>query len=357
MTACDERRAAVRAGRATALGMLAGVAVDALVGDPRRAHPVALYGSGVAALERRLYAPSRARGAAFTAVAVVAPVLAGAVVERVTRRRPAVRAVATAAATWAVLGGTTLRREASAMATALERNDLTAARARLTHLCARDPDGLGRQEISRATVESVAENTGDAVVAPLFWGAVAGVPGLLGYRAVNTLDAMVGYRSPKYAAFGWASARLDDVANWIPARLTALLTGLVAPVVGGDPLRTWGTWRRDGGAHPSPNAGQCEAAAAGALGIRLGGANTYQGRTEMRPVLGSGPAPDVFDIRRAATLSGAIGVAAAVLAFAAAAPRRPRPVAGALRRLAPGGRSAAVPRRRGAAAGRPGAAS
>jgi adenosylcobinamide-phosphate synthase len=164
--------------------------------------------------------------------------------------------------------------------------------------------------MTRATVESVAENTADAVVAPLFWGAVAGVPGLLGYRAVNTLDAMVGYRSARYAAFGWASARLDDVANWIPARLTAVLTGLAAPVVGGDPLDTWEVWRRDGGAHPSPNAGQVEAAAAGALGVRLGGANIYHGRAELRPALGNGPSPEVFDIGRAATLSAAVGLGA-----------------------------------------------
>ena len=310
MTVMDERRSAVRDAGATALGLVAGVAVDALLGDPRRGHPVALYGNAVSALERRCYAPSRARGAAFTTVAVAAPVLAGAVAQRLTRRRPLARAATVAVATWAVLGGTSLRREARAMAEALERDDLTAARARLSHLCARDPEGLGRDEMTRATVESVAENTGDAVVAPLFWGAVAGVPGLLGYRAVNTLDAMVGYRSARYAAFGWASARLDDMANWIPARLTAALTGLVAPVVGGDPLETWAVWRRDGGAHPSPNAGQCEAAAAGALGIRLGGANIYHGRAELRPALGHGPSPEVFDIGRAATLSAAVGVAA-----------------------------------------------
>jgi adenosylcobinamide-phosphate synthase len=321
MTVSDDRRAAVHAAGATALGIAAGVAVDALLGDPRRGHPVALYGTAVRALEERCYAPHRSRGAVFTAVTVGAPVLAGAALQRATRRHPLVRAAAVAAGVWAVLGGTTLRREAAAMATALDRNDLTTARGRLSHLCARDPDGLGRQEITRATVESVAENTGDAVVAPLFWGAVAGLPGLLGYRAVNTLDAMVGYRSPRYAEFGWSAARLDDVANWVPARLTGALTAAVAPVVGGDPVRTWRVWRRDGGAHPSPNAGHCEAAAAGALGIRLGGANTYQGRTEVRPGMGNGPSPDVFDIRRAAGLSAAIGLAAAGLAVVAAALR------------------------------------
>jgi adenosylcobinamide-phosphate synthase len=310
----DDRRSAMRDAAATAFGLVAGVAVDALLGDPRRGHPVALYGGAVTALEQRVYAPTRGRGAAFTAMAVAGPVLAGAVAERLTRGRPWGRAAAVAAATWAVLGGTTLRREATRMADALDRNDLTAARARLSHLCARDPDGLGRPEITRATVESVAENTADAVVAPLFWGAVAGVPGLLGYRAVNTLDAMVGYRSPKYAQFGWAAARLDDLANWVPARVTAALTGVVAPVVGGDPVQTWEVWRRDGGAHPSPNAGQVEAAAAGALGVRLGGVNTYHGRTELRPALGRGPWPDVFDIRRANTLSAAVGIGAASLA-------------------------------------------
>ncbi len=315
MTVIDDRHSAVRDAGATALGLVAGVVLDGLFGDPRRGHPVAAYGSAVSALERRCYAPSKTRGVAFTAVAVAAPVLAGSAVQRLTRRRPVARTVLVAAATWAVLGGTSLRREARAMAEALERDDLEAARARLSNLCARDPEGLGRAEITRATVESVAENTADAVVAPLFWGAVAGVPGLLGYRAINTLDAMVGYRSARYAAFGWASARLDDVANWIPARLTAVLTGLVAPVVGGDPIHTWRVWRRDGGAHPSPNAGQVEAAAAGALGIRLGGANIYHGRAELRPALGHGPSPEVFDIGRAATLSAAVGIGAVALAF------------------------------------------
>jgi adenosylcobinamide-phosphate synthase len=313
MAVSDGRRTAVRIAGATALGLAAGVAVDAVAGDPRRAHPVALYGRAVSALERRCYAPTRERGVAFVAVAAGAPLFAGILADRLTRRYPLARAAVVALATWTALGGTTLRREAAVMAAALERNDLTAARERLSHLCARDPAGLGRQELSRATVESVAENTSDAVVAPLFWGAVAGLPGLLAYRAVNTLDAMVGYRSSRYAAFGWAAARLDDVANWVPARLTAALTVLAAPVVGGEPSAAWRAWQRDGGAHPSPNAGPCEAAAAGALGVRLGGANAYHGAVELRPALGRGPVPDVVDIRRAATLSAAVGAAAVAL--------------------------------------------
>jgi adenosylcobinamide-phosphate synthase len=200
------------------------------------------------------------------------------------------------------------------MSGALERADLAAARGRLGHLCGRDPSALDEPELARATVESVAENTSDAVVAPLFWGALAGLPGLVGYRAVNTLDAMVGHRSPRYERFGTAAARLDDAANFVPARLTAGLTGVLAPAVGGSRAKTLLTWARDGDRHPSPNAGQCEAAMAGALGVRLGGRNTYEGRVEERPELGDGPSPTAEDIRRAARLSTMVGRAAVLLA-------------------------------------------
>jgi adenosylcobinamide-phosphate synthase len=291
------------------VGLALGVGLDAVFGDPRRGHPVAVFGRAAGALERRLHADSRPRGAVFAAACVAGAAGIGYAAERLTRRRPVARAAATAAATWAVLGGTSLAGEGRAMAAALERGDLEAARARLSHLCARDPSGLDEAELARATVESIAENTSDAAVAPLFWGAVAGIPGLLGYRAVNTLDAMVGYRSARYRKFGWAAARLDDAANWAPARLTGLLTVALGP----DRSAAWRMLRRDGGRHPSPNAGRCEAAFAGALGLALGGANTYGGRTEARPVLGDGRAPGVADIGRAARLSTAVTVAATVL--------------------------------------------
>jgi adenosylcobinamide-phosphate synthase len=209
-----------------------------------------------------------------------------------------------------VLGGTSLAREGTRMAEHLESGDLDAARGRLSHLCARDPSGLDAEALARASVESLAENTSDAVVAPLCWGAVAGVPGLLGYRAVNTLDAMVGYRSARYRRFGWAAARLDDAANLVPARLTGLLTVGCAPAVGGSSGRAWQMLRRDGGRHPSPNAGRPEAAAAGALGVRLGGSNSYHGQVETRPWLGDGPPPAVADVRRAVRLGRLVGVAA-----------------------------------------------
>jgi len=298
---------------ADAAGILTGYALDAVLGDPRRFHPVAGFGSAAGALERRLYAPNRRAGAAYALIAAGVPVVAGAVLSAGTRRWPYARAAVVAAATWTVLGGRTLRREAAVMAGHLERGDIESARGRLNHLCGRDPSALDEPELARATVESVAENTSDAVVAPLFWGGVAGLPGLLGYRAANTLDAMVGHRSERYARFGTASARLDDVLNLVPSRLTGVLTIGAAPLVRGTPAEALRVWRRDRNDHPSPNAGQCESAMAGALGVRLGGRNVYFGRTETRPFLGDGPRPSARHVRKAARVSGAVGLAAATI--------------------------------------------
>jgi adenosylcobinamide-phosphate synthase len=308
------KRAAVDA--PTAAGLLLGAAADLVLGDPRRRHPVAGFGAAAAALERRTWRDSRAAGAGHTIALAGAATLAVAVLHRLTARRPAARALVTATATWTVLGGTSLGRTAARMQRALDDGDLSAARAVLPSLAGRDPRGLGAAELARATVESVAENTSDAAVAPLFWGAVGGLPGLLGYRAVNTLDAMIGHRSPRYARFGWAAARLDDVANWLPARLTAALTVACAPLAGGSAVAALRVWRRDGAAHPSPNAGRCEAALAGALALRLGGRNVYGSRVEHRPALGDGRAPAAADIGRAIRLSRAVCLAAAALAAA-----------------------------------------
>ena len=176
---------------------------DALLGDPRRGHPVALFGQAAGRLEDRLYADSRLRGAGYAAACVAlaaAPALAAG---RLTRHRPWLALAAAAAATWAVTGARSLTGEARRdPGRALDAGDLAAARAALPSLCGRDPRGLDAKEISRAVVESVAENSGDAIVAPLVWGALGGNPGLLVYRAVNTLDAMVGHRSPRLARFG-----------------------------------------------------------------------------------------------------------------------------------------------------------
>jgi adenosylcobinamide-phosphate synthase len=299
------------------------VLADAVFGDPRRGHPVAAFGTVATALERRLWADRRSPGVAYAAVLVGGAVALGVVAERV--RHPAAHAGLTALATWAVLGGTSLAGEGAAMAASLLAGDVDAARARLPHLCGRDPAALDPDGLARAALESVAENTADAIVAPLVWGAVAGVPGLLGHRAVNTLDAVVGHRSSRYVRFGWASARADDVAGVVPARVSALITAACAPLVGGRPGDAWRAWRRDARAHPSPNAGPVEASFAGALGLRLGGRTVYPYGVQDRPVLGDGRAPGVADLTRAVRLSRAVGLATAALAvvWSAATQRRP----------------------------------
>jgi adenosylcobinamide-phosphate synthase len=306
-------------GASLAIGLILGALADAALGDPRRGHPVAGFGRLATVLERRMYGDRRAAGAAYTAACVGGTVALGVAAQWASRRGQA-RTAVVAVATWAVLGGRSLRREADVIERHLIRDDLDSARARLPHLVGRDPSGLDGSDLARAVVESVAENTADAVVAPLFWGAIAGVPGLVGYRAVNTLDAMVGHRSPRYQRFGWAAARLDDLANLGPARLTS---GLVA-LVSGRPVEVGRVTLRDAANHPSPNAGWCEAAFAGALGVRLGGQNRYQGRREVRPYLGDGRAPDAGDVARARALSAQVSAAAVALAAVAAAWLRKR---------------------------------
>jgi adenosylcobinamide-phosphate synthase len=301
-----------------ACGLLLGAALDALLADPPRGHPVAAFGATAARAERRLWAASRARGALFAVACTGPAAAAGWAAGRLAGRRPVPGAALAAAATWTVLGGASLAAEAAGISRALSAGDLADARRRLPALCGRDPAGLPAAELARAAVESVAENTCDAVVAPLLWGAAAGVGGLLGYRAVNTLDAMVGHHTMRYESFGWAAARLDDVANLVPARLTAALAVALAPAVGGSRRRALRTVRRDGTAHPSPNAGRCEAAFAGALGVSLGGTNVYQGLAERRGTLGDGPPPGPADIDRAIRLSRLVTLAAAVLCAASA---------------------------------------
>ncbi|MFF6982838.1 cobalamin biosynthesis protein [Streptomyces sp. NPDC008343] len=294
----------MRADRVFAYGAAAGLLGDLLLGDPRRGHPVAVFGRTAAAVERVLWRDHRAWGAVHTAVCAGGALALGAAAARAVRTSPAASVALTGAATWAVVGGTSLAREARVIGQALEAGDIEGARARLPHLCGRDPQALDAYGIARAVVESVAENTSDAVVGALVWGAVAGVPGLLGFRAVNTLDAMVGHKSAKYRRYGWASARLDDVAGWPGSRLTAVL----AAVAGADPRAAVRAWRADAAKHPSPNAGPVEASFAGALGVRLGGTLSYGGRVEHRPVLnGDGRAVGTQDIERAVRLSKRVG--------------------------------------------------
>ncbi|MFI8933098.1 cobalamin biosynthesis protein [Streptomyces sp. NPDC053474] len=288
------------ADRDFAYGAAAGLLGDLLLGDPRRGHPVAAFGRAAQAVERVLWRDHRGSGVLHAVVCAGGAVTVGALASCAVRRSRAASVGLTAAATWAVVGGTSLGREARAIGGALAAGDVDVARERLPHLCGRDPEALDADGIARAVVESVAENTSDAVVGALVWGAVAGVPGLVGFRAVNTLDAMVGHRSARYLRYGWASARLDDVAGWPGARLT----GLLAVAAGGAPRRALRAWRRDARLHPSPNAGVVEASFAGALGVRLGGTLSYAGRVEERPVLnGEGRSVVVDDIERAVRLS------------------------------------------------------
>lgn len=271
------------------LAVAAGLAVDRLLGEPPSSvHPVAAFGAAMGALERRLYAPTTGRGAAYAAAGTALGVLAGRAVGST------VTATATASA------GRSLADAATAIGGALGRHDLDEARRLLPTLVGRDPSTLDAAEIARAVVESVAENTVDAVVAPAFWATVAGASGALGHRAVNTMDAMVGYRNDRYARFGTAAARLDDVAAFVPARLTSLLVAAARPSAAAE---VWRVVRRDAAAHPSPNAGVAEAAFAAALGVRLGGENRYGDLVEVRATLGDGRPVEASDIARAVRLS------------------------------------------------------
>ncbi len=266
-----------------------GIIADHLLGEPpAKPHPVAAFGTVMRRVEDVVYDDTRVAGAVHTSVGVAIGVGAGLALR------------STACATYLSVAQRALSDAANEVAGALRKGDLPSARLLLPTLVGRDPTDLCESEIARAVVESVAENTVDAVVAPVVWAAIAGAPGTLGYRAINTMDAIVGHRNDRYERYGWASARLDDLANLIPARLTAALVMAVRPRQAG---AIWRAVRRDAPAHPSPNAGVAEAAFAAALGLRLGGVNTYGALVERRATLGDGRAPAASDIQAAVTLS------------------------------------------------------
>jgi adenosylcobinamide-phosphate synthase len=303
-----------------AAGIAAGYLADLLLGDPRRGHPVAMFGRGAAALERLSYSDTRRAGVLHTGALLGVLGVLGVAVERAAKSRgPAWVVAATAALSFVALGGTSLTRTGREMAGLLEAGDVSAARQLLPSLCGRDPAALDAVGLTRAAMESVAENTSDAQVAPLIWAAVGGIPAVLVYRGANTLDAMIGNRSPHYVRFGWAAARFDDAANFVAARATALVVAVCAPAVGGSPAGAIHAWRRDAARHPSPNAGVVEAAFAGALGVRLGGPTQYAHQLEIRPTLGDGQPPQVADLERAVRLSRAVQVVSAVLAVSLSA--------------------------------------
>ncbi len=274
----------------TLSGAAAGLLADRVLGEPPAGvpHPVALFGRAMGAVERRVYAPRTGAGAVYAATGLALGVLGGVVLR------------STLSATSLTVAGRGLADAAGAVRAALAADDLDEARRRLPALAGRDPGGLDETDLCRAVVESVAENTVDAIVAPALWAAAFGAPGALGYRAVNTMDSMVGHRSERYARFGTPAARLDDAAGWVPARATAVLVAAARPRRA---TEVWRTVRRDAPAHPSPNAGVAEAAFAAALELRLGGTNRYGDRVEERPPLGDGKPPGVDDIDRAVALS------------------------------------------------------
>jgi adenosylcobinamide-phosphate synthase len=267
----------------------AGLLADVLFGEPPlQPHPVALLGSALERIEGTLYRDRKANGV----VHAVAGVALGATAGRVLG--------STAVATYVACSGRALRDAACEVERALDADDLASARSLLPSLVGRDPNELDEKEVCRAVVESVAENTVDAIVAPALWAFVAGAPGVVAHRAINTMDAMIGHRDARYTDYGWAAARLDDAAAWVPARVTAALVAACRPRAAG---RVAHVVRRDAGAHPSPNAGVAEAAFAAALDLRLGGETRYGDRVELRPVLGDGRPPERRDIAQANELS------------------------------------------------------
>ncbi len=268
--------------------------VDRLVGDPRfLPHPVIWMGKGISFLERtvRPFVTSprseRTVGACLVALVVFLSYLSTwAVVGVVGRVHPVTGwlvAVWLASTTMASKG---LQDAGFAVARPLECGEREQARAQVGQIVGRDTAGLEESEIVRACVESVAENTVDAIIAPLFYAAIGGAPLAVAYRAVNTLDSMWGYRNERYRHFGWAAARLDDVVNWLPARIAGVLLPASAWLLQADGGRAWRTIRRDARRHPSPNGGIPEAGVAGALGVRLGGWNVYGGKEQFRAYMG-----------------------------------------------------------------------
>lgn len=269
------------------------VLLDYWLGEPRRYHPLVGFGRLASLLEVRLNRHRRGLGVLALLLLVLPPVLVAAVLARI----PQLGVVADVLLLYLAIGATSLMQHGRAVAAALADGDLVLARQRVGWMVSRDTLQLNEEGVARAATESVLENGNDAVFGAVFWFLLLGAPGAVLYRLVNTLDAMWGYRSERYEAFGWAAARLDDVLNWIPARLTALSYALL-----GDSRRALRCWRRQGHRTASPNAGVVMASGAGALGLQLGGAAVYHGVVEERPLLGEGKAPAAADILRAVHL-------------------------------------------------------
>ncbi|WP_243050938.1 adenosylcobinamide-phosphate synthase CbiB [Dyella sp. RRB7] len=281
-----------------ALAMLAAVLLDAWLGEPRRLHPLVMFGRLAGGIEARLHGHRRRAGVMAWALAVLPLAgLAWLIVSVLGGMVPWLAYAFDVAVLYLAIGLRSLGDHAMPVARALERGDILRARVVVGRMVSRDTHALDEQQVAAAATESVLENGNDAVFGALFWFALLGAPGAVLYRLANTLDAMWGYRTPRYQRFGWAAARIDDVLNFLPARLTALSYALL-----GDATRAWRCWHTQAKSWDSPNAGPVMAAGAGALGVRLGGAAPYDGVWEPRPELGVGAPADAGSIVRALRL-------------------------------------------------------
>lgn len=273
--------------------MLAAVGLDLVAGDPRWfPHPVRVIGALAAFVEkatRKVFRSEFAAGlVAVPLVLIPAGAVAFGIIAGARILHPAAGDVAAILILYTTLAARDLTAHSGAVYSALKSGDLKLGREKVGMMVGRDTEDLDEGQISRAAIESVAENTVDGVTAPLFYALLAGPVGAVVYKAVNTLDSTFGYKNERYMRFGWASAKLDDVANYIPARLTALLLPVAAALLGLNAKNAVIMIFRDGKKHPSPNSGLCEAGTAGALGIQLGGLNYYFGKPSEKPTLGDG---------------------------------------------------------------------
>ena len=305
--------------------VIAALAFDALIGDPewlwrRVGHPVTLIGAVIDALDRKFnhenQSPEqrKSEGINSTAILVVIAAAAGVVIQFVVQTLPAGNIILALIAS-IFIAQRSLYLHVAAVRAAFTEGGLPAARKAVAMIVGRDPEQLDEAGVCRAAIESCAENFSDGVVAPVFWLALLGLPGLIAYKAINTANSMIGHRTARYEAFGWAAARLDDLVNLIPARLSALLLAVAAPVARGSIATSWGIVRRDASHHRSPNAGWPESAMAGALGLALAGPRRYAEHTVEDPFLNaeasSQAVPD--DIGRALDLYIAACVIEAVV--------------------------------------------
>ena len=310
----------------TALSVFAGFLLDCLLGDPLgRLHPVALMGKLISFLEKKLRArfprtPEGERTAGAIMALLVSGISAGTgflILFLCWRVHPWVYFAASAFFCWQCFAARCLMTEAKKVTAALEKEGLSAGRRQVGMLVGRDTERLTEPQVIKAAVETVAENTSDGVVAPLFWMALLGAVGGLFYKSVNTMDSMVGYKNDRYLHFGRFAARLDDAVNYIPARLSGLCMVGAACLLGLDGKGAWRIWRRDRRNHASPNSAQTESACAGALGVQLGGSASYFGKLYEKPTIGDARRPiERADVDRACRLMyGATALALALYAL------------------------------------------